>query len=313
VVSSGQARRHPSIAGSKWSFRALRKRTVIAGLLMVVVFVGSGTSGYGLTEHGPWRNFGGPVFGCLELVLAALLLWARSVRRRAPESSYMAARLRLFLHRTISSTMVVVLVVVVSSLVWPSLKKYYNDPIVGVPPLGPNQLFNKVNGMSTGEVVFFIVAGLALVVAAIVVTVVLLRRRRAVVAESGERADEAGASLQQAVESGLRALHSTDDARAAIIACYLTMEESLGSAGAARNRAETSAELLDRAVRAGLLHGPAASQLTTLFYEARYSSHALPAGARQDAMRALEAISADLQSRLSASRRTDAAIAGAVT
>jgi hypothetical protein len=295
VASSGQASPRRLPAGRDPLLRKLRNRTAIAGLLLVAAFVGLGTSGYRLTEHGPWRGAGGPVFGCLELVLVALLLMARRIRRRAPEPSYMTARVRLFLHRTIVAALVVVLAVVVSSLVWPGLKKYYGNPIVNTPDIGPNMYFRRFAGLSSAEVEFFVFAGVALVVCAITVAIVMLLRRRARAAAPVQRADEDGASLRQAVESGLRALHSTEDTRAAIIACYLTMEESLSAAGAARTGAETSTELLNRAVQAGLLHGPAANQLTLLFYEARYSSHELPAGARQDAERALEAISADLQ------------------
>jgi hypothetical protein len=308
VISSGQASRRRSPAGREPLLRYLRKRAAVAGLLLVVAFVGLGTSGYRLTEHGPWRNLGGPVFGGLELVLLALLLTARSIRRRAPEPSYMTARLRLFLHRTIVSAMVVVLAVVVTLLVWPGLKKYSGNPFVNVPDVGPNMYFHRFASLSRSEAVFFVSAGVVLLAAAITVALVMLLRRRATAAAPGQRADEDGASLRQAVDSGLRALHSIEDTRAAIIACYLTMEESLGSAGAARARAETSTEFLTRAARAGLLHGSAANQLTLLFYEARYSSHDLPAGARQDAERALEAISADLQADVTVSRQAEAAV-----
>jgi hypothetical protein len=308
VVSSGQASRRPSAAGREPLLRNLRKRTAITGLLLAVAFVGLGTSGYRLTEHGPWRGAGGPVFGCLELVLLVLLLTARSIRRRAPEPGYMTARLRLFLHRTIVSAMVVVLAVVVSSLVWPGLKKYYGNPIVNVPFIGPNMYLHRVEGLTGTEVELIVFAGVALLAGGIIVASVMLRRRRAVAVAPSKRADEDGARLWQAVESGLRALHSIDDTRAAIIACYLTMEDSLGAAGAARTGAETSTELLNRAVRAGLLHGPDANQLTLLFYEARYSSHELLPGARQDAERALEAISADLQAQAPVSRQADAAV-----
>jgi hypothetical protein len=306
VASSGQASRRRLPAGREPLLRNLRKRTATTGLLLAVAFVGLGTSGYRLTTHGPWRNAGGPVFGCLELVLLALLLTARSIRRRAPEPSYMIARLRLFLHRTIVSAMVVVLAVVVSSLVWPGLKKYYGNPIVNVPAIGPNMYLHRVEGRT--EVELIVLAAVALLGGGIIVASVMLRRRRAVAPAPSKQADEDGASLRRAVESGLRALHSIDDTRAAIIACYLTMEDSLGTAGAARTGAETSTELLNRAVQAGLLHGPAANQLTLLFYEARYSSHELPAGARQDAERALEAISADLQAQATVSRQADTAV-----
>ena len=308
MASSGQGSRRPLPGGRDLLFRKLGKRAAITGLLLVVAFVGLAASSYRLTDHGPWRGAGGPVFGCLELVLLALLLMARRIRRQAPEPSYMTARVRLFLHRTIVGAMVVVLVVVVSSLVWPGLKKYYGNPLVNTPVIGPNMYFKRFVGLSGSETEFFVFAGIALVACAITVAIVILLRRRAMTPVPGQRADEDGASLRQAVESGLRALHSTEDTRAAIIACYLTMEESLGAAGAARTGAETSSELLNRAVRAGLLHGSAANQLTLLFYEARYSSHDLPAGAREDAERALEAISADLQADAKAGRQPDAPV-----
>jgi len=308
VASSGKASRRPLPAGRDPLPRRLRKRAAITGLLLVVAFVGLGASRYRLTAHGPLRGAGGPVFGCLELVLLALLLMARRIRRRAPEPSYMTARVRLFLHRTIVAAMVVVLVVVVSSLVWPGLKKYYGNPLVNTPLIGPNMYFHRFVGLTGAETEFFVFAGVALVVCAITVAIVMLLRRRGMAVAPGQPADEDGASLRQAVESGLRALHSTQDTRAAIIACYLSMEESLGAAGAARTGAETATELLNRAVRAGLLHGSAANQLTLLFYEARYSSHELPAGAREDAERALEAISADLRPDATAGGQADAAV-----
>jgi hypothetical protein len=53
--------------------------------------------------------------------------------------------------------------------------------------------------------------------------------------------------------------------------------------------------------------------MTLLFYEARYSSHSLPAGARQDAERALEAISADLQAQAAVSPQADPAVGTAAS
>jgi len=300
------------LAGRGRRFVNLRTRTAITGLLLAIVVVGVGTSGHRLTEHGPWRSAGGPVAAALELVLAVLLLTLRSIRRREPQASFMIARLRLFLHRTISSAMVVVAAVVVSSLVWPSLKKYYANPLNLVPQLGPSEPFQHFLDMTRAEE-YLVFAGLTLLVVVITVVSVRLLSRSAAAAAPGARADDDGASLHHAVESGLSALDAIDDARAAIIACYRTMEESLGTAGAARYSAETSAELLNRAVRAGLLHGPAASRLTQLFYEARYSTHELPAEAKEEARRALEAISADLQPRATGSGPTASAAAEAVS
>ena len=106
----------------------------------------------------------------------------------------------------------------------------------------------------------------------------------------GQRGD-----LQEAVSSGRRALAELDDARAAIIACYLAMERSLAAAGADHAVADTPDEFLARAVAGGLVRGAAAAELTRLFYEARFSAHELTAAQRDTAREALEQLAADLR------------------
>jgi len=108
--------------------------------------------------------------------------------------------------------------------------------------------------------------------------------------------------LREAVESGRSALRTVDDARAAIIACYLAMETTLAERGAARGAAGTPGELLTRATEAGLVRGSAAGQLTALFYEARFSSHPLGQRQRDAAERALDELAADLEETEGAAR-----------
>jgi len=100
--------------------------------------------------------------------------------------------------------------------------------------------------------------------------------------------------LLDAVESGRAALAELDDARAAIIACYLAMERSLADRGAARGASETPDELLARAAAAGVVRGAAAQRLTALFYEARFSSHPLGSGQRDAAKAALDELAVEL-------------------
>jgi hypothetical protein len=108
--------------------------------------------------------------------------------------------------------------------------------------------------------------------------------------------------LREAVESGRSALRTVDDARAAIIACYLAMETSLAERGTARGIADTPGELLTRATEAGLVRGTAAGRLTGLFYEARFSSHPLDHRQRDAAERALDELAADLAEAEGAAR-----------
>jgi Domain of unknown function (DUF4129) len=102
--------------------------------------------------------------------------------------------------------------------------------------------------------------------------------------------------LREAVESGRAALAEISDARAAIIACYVAMERSLGERGTKRTAADTPDELLARAVATGTVRGPAASRLTVLFYEARFSTHPVAAGQRAAASAALDELAAELAS-----------------
>ncbi len=105
---------------------------------------------------------------------------------------------------------------------------------------------------------------------------------------------EESEDLREAVESGRSALRSVDDARAAIIACYLAMEQSLADRGTSRALADTPDELLARARARGVVRGTAASRLTALFYEARFSSHPLAAAQRDAAEQALDELAAAL-------------------
>ena len=112
-------------------------------------------------------------------------------------------------------------------------------------------------------------------------------REDAFIAEDSE-------DLREAVESGRSALRTVDDARAAIIACYLAMERSLAERGTARGLADTPDELLARARDRGVVRGSAAARLTALFYEARFSSHPLDQRQRDAAERALDELAVAL-------------------
>lgn len=112
--------------------------------------------------------------------------------------------------------------------------------------------------------------------------------------------DDAQEALAQAVDSGRRALLDGDDPRAAVIACYAAMEESLAASGVARHASDSPRDLLERASADGLLTGPAAAELTALFREARYSTHPMDGSHRERASAALAGIADMLESRAAA-------------
>jgi hypothetical protein len=103
--------------------------------------------------------------------------------------------------------------------------------------------------------------------------------------------------LREAVEEGRAALATIDDARAAIIACYVAMERRLAERGTARGAADTPDELLAKAVASGLVRSGAAGRLTALFYEARFSTHPLAGGQREAASEALDELAGELRAK----------------
>lgn len=150
--------------------------------------------------------------------------------------------------------------------------------------------------------------GIALLVAAAVAAAVYLWRHlyRPPGAEphgTYAAADDEEERLADAVASGRRALLGGDDARAAVIACYAAMEESLAASGVARKASDSPQDLLRRATAGGLLTGTAAGQqaaLTALFREARYSTHPMDSSHRDRAAAALTGIAAGLEAHRAA-------------
>jgi hypothetical protein len=136
-------------------------------------------------------------------------------------------------------------------------------------------------------------AGLCAVALAAIALAVLsawLRSRRSPLGAFG--AERPQDPLFAAASAGALALHSDPDPRRAIIACYAAMERSLSGAGAPPAAADTPAEVLDRAF--GRAPSAPAETLTGLFRVARYSDHVLAEEHRTSALRALDALQADL-------------------
>jgi hypothetical protein len=110
-------------------------------------------------------------------------------------------------------------------------------------------------------------------------------------------------ALADALAAGRSALKG-DDARAAIIACYAAMEESLADAGVARELSDSPTDLLRRATARDAVDRSAAAALTDLFREARYSTHPLNDGHLTVARETLDAITASIAEALA--RRAEA-------
>ena len=157
-----------------------------------------------------------------------------------------------------------------------------------VPFRSPGSPHPKGTAARGGSASWLLWVGLGVLIAAAITLALWLATRRRPAVRRPPRGGLAvdPEELKSALDEGAAALRAVDydDARKAIIAAYLAMERRLGE----KNAADTPDELLARATREGMIHGPAAGRLTGLFYEARFSSHPLGADKRDQALQALD-------------------------
>ena len=263
--------------------------------------------------NGPLRADGIAIGIALEVTFAALLLAVhareRAARRAAHSRPYAPAgsdpgteppqALRFTLRYALTLCMAGVAAVLLSDLHLHFFASAGRPPALRATPHGSPRLPSLHGGgggfsLSLGPVLY------GLLTAAIAVAVVVsvwwsMRLRRPAAPRYVE--DVPTEDLREAVREGRAALAAVDDARAAIIACYVAMERRLADRGTARGAADTPDELLARAVASGAVRGGAAGRLTSLFYEARFSTHPLGGGQREAASAALDELAGELKAR----------------
>ena len=289
-------------------------RLLPLALLVVLVIVGLRGAVPAPGWTGPLKAYGVAIGIALEVIFGASLFAVRArdraARRAAEVKAYDPAALnkdfeppqalRFTLTWVISMCMLFVAVAVIANLhlhFFSAAKLPPRHSPVLRPSLKQQLLHGGGGGgvnVPLGPILY------ALLVIAIVAAVVIsvwwstrLRRPAAPLIIQDVSTEE----LREAVEEGRAALADIDDARAAIIACYVAMERRLADRGTARVVADTPDELLARAVAAGVVRGGAASRLTSLFYEARFSTHPLSDGKRDAARAALDELAGELGER----------------
>jgi len=284
-------------------------RLLPLGLLVVLVIAGLRGAVPAPGWNGPLRAYGTPIGIALEVLCGALLITIRvrdNQARRAAESRPYSAEekdiepagaLRFTLKYVLGLCMVAIAIVLFSDLHLHFLAKPRFQPPPLLHPLkAPTGQLRPGGGGFTFHVPLGpILYGLLVValVAAVAISIwwsTRLRRPAAPLVIEDVSTEE----LREAVAEGRAALVGVDDARAAIIACYVAMERSLAERGTTRGAADTPDELLARAVAAGVVRGGAAGRLTALFYEARFSTHPLGSGQRDAASATLDELAAEL-------------------
>jgi hypothetical protein len=110
---------------------------------------------------------------------------------------------------------------------------------------------------------------------------------------SGSRGRDDG-TLDRAVAAGVSALASESDPRQAVIKAYAGMERALAEDGLPRRPSETPLEYLRRALERLSASTAATTRLTSLFEQAKFSSHMIDEPMRRDALAALGDLRAEL-------------------
>ena len=283
-------------------------------LVLLVVLVIAGLRGVVPAPRwdGPLKGYGVAIGIALEVVFCTLLVVVRSrdaAARRAGRSRPYNATLAeqdiepaQALRFTLTSVLIACIVGVAVILV-ADLHLHFFGKSGSLPPRtlknGVLPLRKSGGGGGTLHIPLWPIL-YALLIIAIVAAVVVsiwwstrLRRPAAPLVIEDVSTEE----LRAAVAEGRAALAGIDDARAAIIACYVAMERRLADRGTARGAADTPDELLARAVDSGAVRGGAAGRLTALFYEARFSTHPLGAGQRDAASAALDELADELAAK----------------
>ena len=121
----------------------------------------------------------------------------------------------------------------------------------------------------------------------------LASRRRAPTTPAREH--DAPAEALRAIDGSLADLAEPRDPREAVIAAYAHLLEGLDGAGAGRRRAEAPFEHVTRALATLGVRREPLRELTSLFAEARFSTHRITEDHRAAAVRALTEARADLE------------------
>jgi hypothetical protein len=121
-------------------------------------------------------------------------------------------------------------------------------------------------------------------------TVFAVRRRRELLRDA-----PIVVALSDVLAETLDDLRSEHDPRRAVIRAYSRMERTLAARGLPRHETEAPLEYLGRVLEAVQASAHSVRKLTQLFQRARFSTHEIDAGMKEDAIEALSGLRAELE------------------
>ena len=238
-------------------------------------------------EATPRSNWGPALLMLLALAGLAVLIYGMWPSGGGPRPRADTAAWRLIGILTI--------VVVVSLL----LHQHHNGrPVAPVGPALSNGLAPTAvapartpssRGTQSSRPTWWEIAGLAAAAGLALLAAQFTRRQRAVPEE-----DAQAGHLVALLDDSLEDLRRDPDPRRAVIATYARMERGLAARGVNRDPADTPLEYLSHILAAHRVSELAASRLTELFEQAKFSDHVIDEEIRREAIAALEAVKAEL-------------------
>jgi Domain of unknown function (DUF4129) len=286
--------------------RALVPALVVLALVVVVAIAATGSTSRGTSDTRPPADAVlDAIFSLflLQLAVSAGLVLYALTQRKAIAEEMATARYKRF--RFVST---VVTFALFTFFVWYRLRdwkrSFAEDELGeqafpnGIPPVEPGT--GTESTQYDPEFTWLpIIVVVALAVVAIGVWYLISRNRRTEAREKKEVAE----ALAAAIDDTLDDLRAEKDPRKAVIAAYARLERVLAAHSFARHPSEAPGEYLNRILPGLSVERGSVRRLTDLFTRAKFSTHEVDEGMKDDAIDALSTVRDEL--RAAAERRRE--------
>jgi Domain of unknown function (DUF4129) len=287
--------------------RALVPALVVLGLVGVVAVAATGRTSTGTDESRPPAAWVLDTFLSFVIVLVipagALLVYGlmqrKDIQRQAAAMPHRRRNLITYL----------VLMALFAGVTYYRLRNWERTPFEdGISDAFSNGETGPTEPTPTGGTIYepeftwipLLVIG-ALVVIGVAVAMLVARRRQPLSYE-----EIIARELAIAFDDSLDALRAEPDPRKAVIAAYARLERVLAAHKLERLEAETPNEYLARILEDLDVDRRSVRRLTDLFTEAKFSSHAVDAAMKDDAIEALTTVRDELRARREAAQAAPA-------
>ena len=178
----------------------------------------------------------------------------------------------------------------------PTISIRSNDPLGGsAPPAAPA---GALAPLRDAWLLATIVFAVALVLAVFLLWHLIVIRRRPIQRFARDRAGTppplSARAMIAALDDGMARLAGEGDARSAVIACWVRLEEVAQTAGTARVLSDAPADLVTRVLIAFQVSTPALTSLADLYRAARYSTNPIDNSMRDRALADLSTVRSEI-------------------